>query len=524
MCAVAIDRIRRSRAVNAAKKPLARFFAVVAGLLAKLRFAIAVVLIFIIRLFGIIYGFVKKELLIARDKAHDIYFRLKGDCSPIIESARRLHRESALTFSVFAVIVCSLCILNFGLEVTVNGQKLGTVSNQMEFERIMRSVESSAAVYLNHPYLLSCDVDYRFKVAGYGDELNVEKAESFLFSCIDDIAVCSVLRVDGQVVAACDSESELRGVLDQILSEYEKKNGDSKVGFVEEVKIDREPVSKEYIADATEIKRMLTAKKTTTGSYIVQKGDTLSGIALKCGISTDNLREINQGINPNKIKIGQSLETSYSVAMLSIQETARITYTEKIAYDKRTEKNDAMYTNERKTIVSGKYGEKQITADVTYLDGVETGRVIIEEKTVKNPVTQVEYVGTKKPPAKSATGTFRRPYGGYISSNYGYRGREFHTGVDFAGPTGSTIVAADGGKVTFAGRNGNYGKCVIIKHSTGLETLYAHCSSLLVQSGESVAKGQQIAKVGSTGRATGPHVHFEVRVNGKHVSPWKYIK
>ncbi|MBQ9926293.1 MAG: M23 family metallopeptidase, partial [Clostridia bacterium] len=83
--------------------------------------------------------------------------------------------------------------------------------------------------------------------------------------------------------------------------------------------------------------------------------------------------------------------------------------------------------------------------------------------------------------------------------------------------------ASDGGRVTYAGWKGNYGYCVFIDHGNGYTTVYAHCSKLLVKVGQSVAKGETIAKVGSTGRSTGPHLHFEIRVNGKHQNPLNYI-
>ena len=88
---------------------------------------------------------------------------------------------------------------------------------------------------------------------------------------------------------------------------------------------------------------------------------------------------------------------------------------------------------------------------------------------------------------------------------------------------GTPIVAADGGVVKSAGWRGNYGYCVVIRHDNGLETLYAHNSKLLVSAGQRVGKGTQIAKMGSTGRSTGSHCHFEVLKNGKHVNPWNYI-
>jgi murein DD-endopeptidase MepM/ murein hydrolase activator NlpD len=144
---------------------------------------------------------------------------------------------------------------------------------------------------------------------------------------------------------------------------------------------------------------------------------------------------------------------------------------------------------------------------------------------LREPVTQVKLQGTKELPAKAPTGTFRKPSGGVFTSGYGRRRSmgDWHTGVDFAGRVGTAIWASDGGVVTFAGWKGTYGYCVIVDHGNGFTTLYAHCSKLLVSYGQKVAKGENIAKIGSTGRSTGPHVHFEIRKNGSHVNPLNYI-
>ena len=101
--------------------------------------------------------------------------------------------------------------------------------------------------------------------------------------------------------------------------------------------------------------------------------------------------------------------------------------------------------------------------------------------------------------------------------------RDSHNGVDLACPTGTDVVAADGGTVTFAGYKGTFGYLVIIDHQNGMETYYAHNSELLVEEGDKVYQGYHIAEVGSTGRSTGPHCHFEIRVDGVPQDPMEYL-
>ena len=112
---------------------------------------------------------------------------------------------------------------------------------------------------------------------------------------------------------------------------------------------------------------------------------------------------------------------------------------------------------------------------------------------------------------------------GYRKNPFTSRGSEFHKGIDFAASYGQTVAATGDGIVMFSGWNAGYGRMVIISHGYGISTLYAHNSKLLVNQGDKVKKGQAITKVGNTGRSTGTHLHYEVKVNGKSVNPSKYF-
>ena len=119
-----------------------------------------------------------------------------------------------------------------------------------------------------------------------------------------------------------------------------------------------------------------------------------------------------------------------------------------------------------------------------------------------------------------------RPVSGTITSRFGAGSsirRSSHTGLDIAAPSGTNVVAAASGTVTFSGYKGSYGNMLVISHGNGVQTYYAHCSKLYVGTGTQVSQGQSIAAVGSTGNSTGPHLHLEIRVNGIAYNPQNYL-
>lgn len=119
-----------------------------------------------------------------------------------------------------------------------------------------------------------------------------------------------------------------------------------------------------------------------------------------------------------------------------------------------------------------------------------------------------------------------RPISGTITSRFAnqssIRGGA-HTGLDIAAPSGTKIKSAASGTVVYAGYNGSYGNMIAISHGNGVQTYYAHCSKLIAKKGQTVSQGQTIAKVGSTGNSTGPHLHLEVRINGVAYNPQNYV-
>lgn len=122
------------------------------------------------------------------------------------------------------------------------------------------------------------------------------------------------------------------------------------------------------------------------------------------------------------------------------------------------------------------------------------------------------------------------PFSGRITSSFGHRSNPFggysvetHRGMDIKGPTGAPVKSMAKGKVIFSGRKGGYGNCIILEHGSGFQTLYGHLSKIMVKRGQKIEIGQQIGNIGSTGRSTGPHLHYEVHQHGKRINPISFL-
>lgn len=218
---------------------------------------------------------------------------------------------------------------------------------------------------------------------------------------------------------------------------------------------------------------------------------------------------------------------------LTVRTTEVTCEKEDIDFEEVEEKTDKLFTGQTELKTKGQKGAKLVTKRITLENGQPVKTDILEEEILTEPQAQVVLTGTKENqeqrPAASrgtarGTGKLAAPVSALnVTSGFGPRWGRTHLGVDLGMPTGSSIVAADSGSVIFAGYSGSYGNLVKLDHGNGLVTYYAHCSAIGVKQGQAVEKGEEIAKVGSTGNSTGPHLHFEVRVNGESTDPMNYL-
>ena len=219
------------------------------------------------------------------------------------------------------------------------------------------------------------------------------------------------------------------------------------------------------------------------------------------------------------------------VQVVFAEKTAIETSQKELEKDKAAKEKLVVSAADRKKEAEKKQAAKQAIIDKMETDRATQERIINENLAASKEVEQMIRNSRYQPasPALSGGGALNWPLGGPITSPFGWRvhpitgASRFHSGIDIGGDYGDTIHAAGAGIVSYAGWISGYGYAVIIDHGGGISTLYGHNQALLVSEGQSVSQGQAIAECGSTGNSTGPHCHFEVRVDGEPVDPMGYL-
>ena len=414
--------------------------------------------------------------------------------------------------------------------VEVDGVAVGTVTSPSVFEDVVERVENRATRILGYDYTLDSAVSYSPALTERDSLTPTADFETYLFNQIGEVMKSYVLTVNGQFIGAAEDRETLDGVLNQIKAAYTTENTVS-AEFTDGVYITQEYTASDVNQDPEAMLAALTANTNGQTTYEVQQGDTFMQIAFDNDMTMSELEALNPDVDVNRIYIGQLLNVKEEIPFLSVKTVDNVTYTESIACPVVEVEDDSMYQGESRVIDEGVPGEQIVNADVAYLNGVEQERTVLSTQVTREATNRVIAVGTKERPSWLPNGYFIWPVYGNITSYFGYRSifgsYSYHGGIDIATSYGTPIKAADGGTVVFAGTGTgsywSYGNYVVIDHGNGKQTYYAHCSSLLVSTGDKVYQGQAIARVGSTGRSTGNHCHFEVKINGTSVNPLSYL-
>ena len=414
--------------------------------------------------------------------------------------------------------------------VIVDGQEVGVVADQSVVDHAIRTVEDRGTQLLGYDYQVEGDIDYSFGLTLKSDLSREQDISSYFYSQLDELSDqlrAYQVTLDGRVIGTVKDEAALNAMLDGIKNEFVNENTTS-AQFVEDLSVS--PVyALDDLTTVDQVEEALKANTTGETTYTVVKGDTYNGIAYANDMSLSDLMALNPDASLNRLMVGDVLNVKEIIPALSVQTTEHVTYTEAIPCPVEEVKDDKMYKGDSKIITKGEEGEAQVEADVVYVNGYERDRTVTDTTTLREPTTTVKAVGTKERPKTASKGNYIWPVSSHRINSY-FGGRKifgsysYHSGLDIHATYGEAVKAADGGTVTKAGYSGSYGNLVVITHDNGTQTYYAHNSSIVVSVGQKVYQGQTIAKAGSTGRSTGVHCHFEVRVRGTAVNPLNYLR
>ncbi|AOT70541.1 LysM peptidoglycan-binding domain-containing M23 family metallopeptidase [Geosporobacter ferrireducens] len=443
--------------------------------------------------------------------------------------SRRNRKRIMIGMLALLVIVPIITVIyhqNQAFTVKVDGKVVGVVRKKEDFSSIIERIERNLHNAYNTEVVFNQNITYektRAKDEALTDQSTLQKSvQAFMNFKVKAHGI----KVNDQVIAVLATQEEAERVLADLKKNYTPAEGASveKIYFGENVTIEEVSTETKELKNYEDTMKLIQQGTEEVKIHQVEKGESFWSIAKKYDLKVDDLIKANPGINPDKLQLKQEVSLVVPKPLITIATIEKTRLDEKIPFDVEFEETAVLFKGETRIKVEGKDGRRQILAEIVKQNGIEVSRNILEENILEDPKKQIVLKGTKDVPPKVGTGTFSNPTRGSLSSRFGWRWGSKHEGIDIAAKIGTAVHAADGGKVTFAGTRGNYGKLVIIDHGGGYQTYYAHNSKIVVSTGTKVHKGQKIAEVGNTGRTTGPHLHFEVRKNGTPVNPLNYVK
>lgn len=417
---------------------------------------------------------------------------------------------------------------SYALEVQVDGRAVGHIANEAVFNSALETVQERISYAGTDKTEWTVEPTYSIAVSQDLMDEN-DMADAILKGASDEIAEGTALYLDGELTAVCADGASLQSYLSGLVEPYEDPEDPStSVGFNKEVMLENGLYFKESFQDYEDVEEMLSGVQQAQRIYTIEAGDTLWEIAQKNDLTFKELCALNPDFKgeqlneKSSIKPGDELIVTKQESMLEVRITKVVTWEEEIPYSTVSEKSSEVLLNQRKTVQKGVNGIRSVTAERVYdANGIQLSQKIIGTEVVKEPVTQKVLIGTKNSYI-SGSGQFIWPVPNYRYCSRWYGGS--HRGVDICAPLNTPIYASAAGTVTKAGYNragagNNYGYSIILDHGNGYTTIYAHCSSLVVSAGQYVKQGQLVGYMGSTGRSTGVHLHFEIRKNGSYIPP-----
>lgn len=433
------------------------------------------------------------------------------------------------TTAVIATL--SVCSLSTSYSLEIDGNVVGQVSSKsvvtQALNEVEEAVESASGLEVVAAYN---NVEVKATHGFSKDVLTEKEVVAILNENVDWLTTGAIINVNnGEYRFSVATEEEGQAVLDKLKEAVLANQGDAtikSVEFLEDITVESGNVKIGDVKTPSEIVAEVQAGKEAVKTHTVQQGESFWTIASNYGISVYELQQLNSDINPNRLQIGQEINLNCLEPLINVVVVKEITVEESIAYTTEYKETASLYRGETQVVKKGSDGKKMVTYEVKETNGATLEKNTLNEVVVSEPVTAVVNKGTKTVAlsSRSGDGILNWPMSGKITSPYGTRKSGFHSGIDIGGKVGTPVYAAAGGKVVLSSWYYGYGNCILVDHGNGMKTRYAHLSGYKVKVGDTVERGQLIGLCGNTGNSTGPHLHFEVIINGSTKNPVNYLK
>lgn len=433
----------------------------------------------------------------------------------------------AVSAIICVAVIVSMLSLNYALEVNYNGQMIGYVTDEAVYDSAKKLIKSRMVTGASSNWERGATLQMAVVNESELSSQDV-MATSLLAVSGSEIAEATGLFVGGEFYGATTATTLLEEAVNSVIAPYQEQaamlGGDMTVKFTRDVELRSGIYSVDEIVPFEELDAVVHSSESQDLYYDVKESEKASDIALSNGITLERLTELNPDTDM-ELKGGERLLVAQGEPLLSVKTVRYSTKTETIGFSTTIIKDSRFYDNYMLMVTAGEEGEKTVTSEIEYRDGVEVSTTIVSEKVTK-PAINAEVIVGGKPSGNATisvgTGSLTWPTGANYTISRGWSSTHF--GIDIAAAYGTPIYAADNGVVTYtAVTDVGYGIYTIVDHQNGMTTVYAHLSANLCSVGDVVNRGELIGLMGSTGNSTGSHLHFEVRIDGEKTDPAPFL-
>lgn len=443
---------------------------------------------------------------------------------------RRVIGVALLVIGILAALVLAVFDRFTAYEYSYNGKSLGYVRNQedvtdvLDIAGTMLTENSSGDMEIK--FEANQNVTFR-QVDARGKSIDTADIAVNKLVYMTDIETEAFGVYDGNsLVAVVKSQEDAESLLEQtrqVLSEPDEGMTLVSSEFTNDLDIRPLNVLLTSVQSNRSAMEMMTEGGSMEIYHIAEEGETLEDLSKNFGVEPVSIFNEDNSETVVEIAQGDKVCIHEVVDPVSVKMVEKGKMKEIIPFVTVKKKSKDYYKGDTYTKQEGADGVQIFEGTITKVSGEVTDRNGTED-VIKKMKKKIILVGTAERPKTAPTGTYAMPIKNYrLSSNFGYRWGRLHSGIDMSAPTGTPIFASDGGTVQRAGWYAGYGLCVEVNHENGRMTRYGHCSKLLVNVGDKVYQGQNIALVGNTGHSFGSHLHFEINLNGSPVNPRPYL-